>query len=340
MMGVGSPLLWAGFLAFVLLMLLLDLGVFNRKAHRPGLREAGTWTVVWVSLAAAFNLFVLWRFGSQKALEFTTGYLVEEALSVDNLFVFLILFRSLGVPAAYQHRVLFWGILGALVTRGIFILAGAALLAAFHWITYVFGGFLVLTGGRLLFAADLEPHPERNLMARLFMRVFPMTAGYRGAAFLVREGGRRMATPLLLAVVAAEATDVVFATDSIPAVFAITRDPFIVFTSNIFAILGLRSLFFLLAGIMDRFRYLKVGLALVLVFVGGKMVIASWYEVPILASLLVIVGLIGGAVLASALHALPPDPPSSAGADAGAGAGAEAGADTASGPGRDAPREP
>jgi tellurite resistance protein TerC len=302
---VGSPWMWVGFLAFVLTMLMLDLGVFNRKAHTPSLREAGAWTGVWVSLAAIFNFFVWWRFGSEKALEFTAGYLVEEALSVDNLFVFLILFRSLGVPPAYQHRVLFWGILGALVTRGVFIFAGAALLNAFHWITYVFGGFLVITGFRLLFSTEVEPHPERNPMARAFMKLFPMTSDYRGAAFLVIENGRRMATPLLLAVVAAEATDIVFATDSIPAIFALTRDPFIVFTSNIFAILGLRSLFFLLAGIMDRFHYLKVGLALVLVFVGGKMVAADWYHVPIWASLLAIVVLIGGSVLASLLRPLP-----------------------------------
>ncbi|HTE06550.1 MAG TPA: TerC family protein [Planctomycetota bacterium] len=304
--GVGSPALWVGFSVFVVALLALDLGVLNRKAHAPSLGEAARWTALWVGIAAAFNVFVYVRFGHEKGAEFTAGYVVEEALSIDNLFVFLVLFRSLAVPAAYQHRVLFWGILGALVTRGIFILVGSALLDRFHWMIFVFGGFLVITGGKLLFAGEVEPHPEKNIIARMFRRIFPMTADYHGGNFFVHEDGRRKATPLLLAVVAAEATDVLFATDSIPAVFAISRDPFIVYTSNIFAILGLRSLYFLLAGIMDRFHYLKYGLAFVLIFVGGKMLLGESYEVPVLWSLAVILGLLAISIVASLLRPRPP----------------------------------
>ncbi len=301
--GIGSPGLWIGFSVLVLALLALDLGVLNRKAHMPGLGEAARWTAFWVGLAAAFNVFVYLKFGSVKATEFATGYVVEEALSIDNLFVFLVLFRSLAVPAAYQHRVLFWGILGALITRGIFIFVGSALLDRFHWMIFVFGGFLVITGIKLLFADEAEPHPERNIIARSFRRIFPMTADYHGGNFFVHEDGRRKATPLLLAVVAAEATDVLFATDSIPAVFAISRDPFIVYTSNIFAILGLRSLFFLLSGIMDRFHYLKYGLAAVLIFVGAKMLMSETaWEVPIVWSLVIIVGLLAAAIVASLLR--------------------------------------
>jgi tellurite resistance protein TerC len=304
--SVGSPALWIGFLLFVLAMLAVDLGVFNRRAHAPSVLEAGIWTAVWIALAAAFNAWIWIEFGRTAGLEFATGYVVEKALSIDNIFVFLVLFRSLAVPAEYQHRVLFWGILGALVTRGIFILAGAALMASFHWILYVFGGFLVLTGIKLLSQKEIEPHPERNILVRGFMRIYPTTPDYRGGRFLVTEGGRRLATPLLVAVVAAEATDIVFAVDSIPAIFAITRDPFIVFTSNIFAILGLRALYFVLRGMMDRFRYLKVGLAAVLIFVGGKMVAEDVLHVPVVASLLVILGLVGLAIGASLLRPVRP----------------------------------
>ena len=283
--------------------------MLNRRAHTPSLREALVWVVVCVAAAAAFNALLAWKFGHDVALEFTTGYVVEEALSVDNLFVFLVLFRSLGVPSQHQHRVLYWGILGAVVMRGLFVFAGTALIAEFHWILYLFGAFLVLTGFKLVFQGDVEPHPERTVLVRVFTRLMPTTAGYREGRFLVREDGRRKATPLLVALVAAEATDVVFATDSIPAIFAITRDPFIVFTSNIFAILGLRALYFVLAGMLDRFRYLKLGLAGVLVFVGGKMLIEPWHRVTIVASLIVIVSLLGIAVLASILRPAPPAPP-------------------------------
>ena len=266
------------------------------------MREALSWVAACIGSAAVFNLLLYHWFGAQVALEFTTGYVVEEALSVDNLFVFLVLFRSLGVPQQYQHRVLFWGILGAVVMRGLFVFLGAALIERFHWILYVFGGFLVLTGVKLLAAKDVEPHPERNILVRVFTRFVPTTAGYREGHFVVREGGRRLATPLMVALVAAEATDVVFATDSIPAIFAITRDPFIVFTSNIFAILGLRALYFVLAGLLDRFHYLKVGLAGVLIFVGVKMLIEPWLHVPIGVSLSVILGVLGLSVVASLLR--------------------------------------
>jgi tellurite resistance protein TerC len=273
------------------------------------MKEALTWVFVCIGAAAAFNALLYFRFGTQVALEFTTGYVVEEALSVDNLFVFLVLFRSLGVPSLYQHRVLFWGILGAVVMRGVFVFLGAALIERFHWILYVFGAFLVLTGIKLLAAKEVEPHPERNLLVRIFTRFVPTTAGYREGRFLVMENGRRHATPLLVALIAAEATDVVFATDSIPAIFAITRDPFIVFTSNIFAILGLRALYFVLAGLLDKFHYLKVGLAGVLIFVGVKMLIEPWFHVPIGASLAVILGTLALAVLASMLRPASPGNP-------------------------------
>jgi tellurite resistance protein TerC len=301
--SVGTPALWIGFTAFVLAMLALDLGVFHRSAHAVRFREALAWTVVWIGLALLFNLFVYERFGPERGLEFLTGYLIEKALSVDNIFVFVVVFSFFGVPAAYQHRVLFWGIVGALVMRGVFILAGAALLERFHWVIYVFGAFLVMTGVKLLVHRTVEIHPEQNPAYRLFRRLVPSVPEYRGQSFTVVEGGRRLATPLLAVLVVVEATDLVFAVDSIPAIFAVTRDPFIVYTSNIFAILGLRALYFLLADVVDKFRYLKIGLALVLCFVGLKMLIADVYHVPIRVSLAVVGALLGGSVLASLARA-------------------------------------
>jgi tellurite resistance protein TerC len=302
MESIGSPMLWAGFTAFVLAMLALDLGVFHRKSHEVGVREALTWSVVWVSLALLFNYGVYHYFGPQRGLEFLTGYLIEKALSVDNIFVFLMLFSYFSVPAAYQHRVLFWGILGALVMRAIFIALGAALLAKFHWVIYIFGALLVVTGIKMLrTSGSHDIHPERNPVYRLFQRFVPAVDSYRGDRFLVREGGRWVATPLMAVLVAVEATDLVFAVDSIPAIFAVTSDPFIVYTSNIFAILGLRAMFFLLAGVMDKFEYLKVGLALVLTFVGTKMLLTEIYKIPIGASLGVVAALIAGSVIASLL---------------------------------------
>jgi len=305
--SIGTPWLWIGFTVFVLAMLALDLGVFHRKAHEVGVREALIWTGVWISLALVFNVGVYFWFGSERALEFLTGYVIEKALSVDNIFVFIVVFSAFAVPTKLQHRVLFWGILGALVMRAIFIVIGAALLHRFHWVIYIFGAFLVFTGIKLLLQRHAEVHPERNPLFRLFRRFVPSVSDYREGHFTVVEGGKRYATPLLLVLVAIEVTDLVFAVDSIPAIFAITTDPFIVFTSNIFAILGLRALYFALAGIMGKFHYLKVGLSLVLVFVGAKMLVAGFYKIPIWASLGIIVALLGGSMVASLLR--PPTKP-------------------------------
>lgn len=306
--SVGTPVLWIGFTLLVLAMLGLDLSVFHRRAHEVRVKEALVWTAVWISVSLLFNVGVYFWFGSERALEFLTGYLIEKALSVDNIFVFLVLFSYFAVPPALQHRVLFWGIVGALVMRAVFILLGAALLQSFHWVIYIFGGFLVFTGVKLLLQRGSEVHPERNPLFRQFKRLIPAVGDYRGPRFTVVENGKRLATPLLLVLVAIEATDIVFAVDSIPAVFAVTRDPFIVYTSNIFAILGLRALYFVLAGVMDRFHYLKVGLALVLVFVGGKMTLTDIYRVPIAVSLAVIAFLLAGAVVLSLLRPPAPGP--------------------------------
>jgi tellurite resistance protein TerC len=297
--SVGSPALWAGFTFFIVGLLALDLGVFHRRAHEIGFREALSWSVVWVSLALGFNLLVYYWFGTTTALEFLAGYLIEKALSVDNIFVFLLIFSYFAVPRAYQHRVLFWGILGALVMRAVFIVLGAALLHAFHWIIYIFGALLVVTGYKMLRAGDVEVQPERNPVYRLFKRLVPAVSEYRGARFFTMENGRRHATPLLLVLVAIECTDLVFAVDSIPAIFAVTRDPFIVYTSNIFAILGLRAMFFMLAGIMGMFEHLKIGLAMVLMFVGSKMLVSDIYKIPIGVSLAVVATLIGGSIVSS-----------------------------------------
>jgi tellurite resistance protein TerC len=299
--SIGTPALWIGFTAFVLAMLALDLGVFHRQAHAVGIREALVWTVVWIGLALGFNVGVYAWFGPDRALEFLAGYLIEKALSVDNLFVFLVLFSYFAVPAKLQHRVLIWGILGALGMRAGFILAGAALIQTFHWVIYLFGAFLVFTGIKLLAHKDDDIHPERNPVLRLFRRVVRAVPDYRGARFAVSEGGRWYATPLLMVLVVVEVTDIVFAVDSIPAVFAITTDPFIVFTSNIFAILGLRALYFLLAGMIGKFQYLKVGLGLVLAFVGAKMLLVDVVRVPIALSLGIVSGLLGLSVVASLL---------------------------------------
>ena len=306
--SVGSPALWAGFIGFVLVMLAVDLGVFNRRAHEIRMREALIWSLVWISLSLLFGAWIWRHFGAVRGLEFFTGYLLEKALSVDNLFVFIVLFSYFAVPVKLQHRVLFWGILGALVMRAIFIVTGAALIHRFHWIIFVFGAFLVFTGIKLLLHRGGQMHPERNPVFRIFRRLVPLTTDYRGARFFVKEGGRWLATPLLMVLVVVEATDIVFAVDSIPAIFAITTDPFIVFTSNIFAILGLRALYFLLAGMMGRFRYLKVGLGLVLVFVGIKMLLADAVELPVVVSLGVIATLLGGSIAASLLRSAPERP--------------------------------
>src|SRR5512147_474683 len=282
---IGSPLLWAGFVAFVLAMLAIDLGVFHKNAHEVSLKEAGAWSAVWVVLAVVFNVAVYQWFGAERALEFTTGYLIEKALAVDNIFVFVVIFTTFSIPAIYQHRVLFWGVLGALAMRAVFIVLGGAFLQRFHWAIYVFGGILAITGVKLLLQRNQEMHPERNPLVRGFQKIFPVSHELAGDKFTVIRDGKRFATPLLLALVAVEVTDLIFAVDSIPAIFAVTEDPFIVFTSNIFAILGLRLMYFLLAGVMNRFHYLKIGLALILGTVGLKMLLAGVVKIPIFASL-------------------------------------------------------
>jgi tellurite resistance protein TerC len=298
---IGSPLLWAGFVMFVLAMLAIDLGVFHKQAHEVSLKEAGIWSAVWVALAALFNVGVHLWFGPDRALEFTTGYLIEKALAIDNIFIFVVIFATFAIPGIYQHRVLFWGVLGALMMRAIFIVLGGAFLQRFHWAMYVFGAILAITGIKLLLQRNQEIHPERNPLVRAVHKLFPLTPEFHGGKFLVLKNGRRYATPLLMALVAIEVTDLIFAVDSIPAIFAITKDPFIVFTSNIFAILGLRSLYFLLAGVITKFAYLKVGLSVVLIFVGGKMLVMDVYKLPIAASLGIIAGILGSSMVVSLL---------------------------------------
>ena len=297
--------MWSAFTVVILTMMALDLGIFHRKAHSVRPREALIWSLVWVSLAAGFA-GVLWRLdGHQTAIEFATGYIVELALSVDNLFVFLLLFAFFKVPESLQHRVLFWGIIGALVLRALMIAAGAALLGRFHWIIYVFGGFLVITGIRMLVQDDNEMEPERNPILKLVRRLVPVTDHFEGDRFFTRAPWgpdqiiRTVATPLFVVLVLVETTDVVFAVDSIPAVFGVTRDPFVVYTSNVFAILGLRSLFFLLAAVVHRFWLLKPALSLVLMFVGAKMLTSNFYHMPTWVSLVVIIAALGGAVVLS-----------------------------------------
>lgn len=298
-MDTSSLPLWIGFNLFVLALLALDLGVFHRHAHEVSFKEAASWSAVWIALALVFNLGIWHWFGEQKALEFLTGYLIEKSLSVDNIFVIALLFSYFAVPARYQHRVLFWGILGALVLRAIFIGAGAALLAHFHWIIYLFGAFLVVTGLKMALTRESGIEPEKNPVLRLLRRWIPVTDRFHGQNFFVRENGVRLATPLFLVLVLVETTDLIFAVDSIPAIFAVTTDPFLVYTSNVFAILGLRSLYFLLAGVMHKFTYLKLGLAAILVFVGIKMSIVGFYAIPAWVSLAVIAALLATAIGAS-----------------------------------------
>ena len=290
---------WSGFHAFVFLMLALDLGVFNRRIHAPTVREAGIWSAVWISLALVFNGLIFQAEGSQKGLEWLTGYVLEKSLSVDNLFVFVLVFQSFGVELRHQHRMLFWGVLGALVMRAAMILAGTALLNRFEWMMYVFGGFLIYTGLKMLLVKEEAVDPAQNPMVRAFRRFIPFDESGGHERFSVVREGRRLATPMLLVLLTIEMSDLIFAVDSIPAVLAVTRDPFVVYTSNIFAILGLRSLYFLLARMMDRFHRLKTGLAVVLAFVGVKMCIAHWVPIPVEYSLLVIAAVLAGSVIAS-----------------------------------------
>jgi tellurite resistance protein TerC len=307
-----GPGVWAGFTGLVVLLLALDLGVLNRRTHALSLREAAWWSGGVITLAALFAGFLWWREGLAHAVEFTTGYLVEFSLSVDNLFVFLLVFQYFAVPPALQARVLKWGIFGAIVLRGLMIGLGAILLARFHWVTYLFGAILIVTGIRMLRAGgEVRIEPERNPVVRLARRFLPVTPAYEGSRFFVRSRAGLYATPLFLVVLVVEWSDIVFAIDSIPAIFAITRDAFLVYSSNVFAILGLRALFFLLAGVMDRFHYLKVSVAGILVYVGAKMAASGWVTVSAAVSLAVILGLLTAGVVASHLRprrAAPPAP--------------------------------
>src|SRR5215469_14723914 len=298
---MDAPLHWIGFISFILVAVALDLGVFHRKAHKISIKEPLAWSVVWITLAIAFGLWILRGYGRQPALEFFTGYVIEKSLSVDNLFVFLVIFRVFAVKDKYQHSVLAYGIVGALLMRGIMIAAGAALVERFEWVMYLFGAFIIYAGLHMLVARDAESHPENNFLVRYVSKHIRLTRDYREDRFFVWENGKRYATPLFLVLLVVEITDVTFAVDSIPAIFGITRDPFIVFTSNVFAILGLRTLYFLLAGVLDKFVYLKIALALVLIFVGGKMIVEPWLHISVGISLGVVMAMLAIAVISSLL---------------------------------------
>lgn len=295
-------ILWIGFNAFVVAMLALDLGVFHRKSHEVSVKEALIWTAVWIMLALLFNVFIYVYFDKELAIEFLTGYLIEKSLSVDNIFVIMLIFSYFHVPSAYQHKVLFWGIFGALIMRVFFIFAGIELIHRFHWLIYIFGGFLIITGVRMLFSDDSKIDPEKNIFVKIVRMIIPITNRYHEDKFFVRVAGVLWATPLLLVVVVIEATDLVFAVDSIPAILAVSDNSFIVYTSNVFAILGLRSLYFALAGIEKYFKYLKYGLAAILVFVGTKMAIADIFKIPVYISLITIAIILCISILASVVR--------------------------------------
>lgn len=308
MVSIAKPWMWAAFLIFVVLMLILDLFVLGgRKSHKVTIKEAATWSIIWVSLALTFNALLWWylkqttgiEIANQKAIEFLTGYIIEKSLSVDNIFVFLMIFAAFKVPAEHQRRVLLYGVLGAIILRASMILAGAWLVQEFHWILYVFGGFLLITGLRMIIVAEKTPDLENNLALRIARKHLRISKDYHGNKFVIRNNGVYYFTPLFLVLLLIEFSDVIFAVDSIPAIFAITLDPFIVFTSNIFAILGLRALYFLLLDIADRFHLLKYGLALVLMFIGFKMLIAYWIKIPTITSLLVIMLTLLTSIIAS-----------------------------------------
>jgi tellurite resistance protein TerC len=294
--------MWVAFNVFVLAMLAVDLGVVHRRAHEVTLKEALIWSGIWIALALLFALGIYVWYGSRPALEFLTGYLIEKSLSVDNIFVFVLIFSYFKVPARYQHEVLFWGILGALVMRAMFIFAGIALLQRLHWIMYVFGALLVLTGIKMAMEKDKEIHPDKNPVLKLFRRLVPVTEGYHADRFFVQQDGQYAATPLFIVLLVVETTDVIFAVDSIPAILGITVDPFLVYTSNVFAILGLRALYFALAGVMQLFHYLHYGLSAILVFVGAKMLLADVYKLPVGVALGVIAGILLIAIIASLMR--------------------------------------
>jgi tellurite resistance protein TerC len=298
-MPANETLLFILFNLFIIGLLALDLGVFNRKAHTIGVKEAAVWSVVWIVLSLAFNVGLYFYAGTTTALEFLAGYLLEKALSVDNIFVFILIFSYFGVPSRYQHKVLFWGVLGALVMRSVFIATGALLISKFEWILYFFGAILVVSGWKMMFQKEVAVHPEKNILIRIAKRLYPVKTGFDTPKFFVKEKGKTYITTMFLVLLTVETTDIIFAVDSIPAVFAVTRDPFIVYSSNVFAILGLRALYFVLAGVMTRFFYLKHGLSLILIFVGIKMLIADFHHIPITVSLAVIALVLTASVIAS-----------------------------------------
>jgi tellurite resistance protein TerC len=302
---MGTPLLWIFFNIFVLAAVAMDLGVFSRRLHKVGLREAAISSAAWVLLSILFGLGVLYYFGHQKGLEFFTGYLIEKALSLDNLFLFLVIFRTFSVDERLQHRLLQWGVLGALVMRGVMIAAGAQLIERFSWIMYVFGAFLVYAGIHMLFSKKDQIHPENTPLFKFASRHLRMTSEYQGRRFFVRLKDKLHVTPLFLVLLVVEVTDVTLAVDSIPAVFGITRDPFIVYTSNVFAILGLRAMYFLLAGVLNRLRFLTLGLSFVLLFIGGKMIAELWIHISEVVSLSVVAGILAVALVASLLFPSP-----------------------------------
>jgi len=303
---MDTPLLWIGFNLFVLASIALDLGVFNRRLHKISLREAGLFSLLWVALSVLFGFGLLHYYGRQASLEFFTGYLIEKALSVDNLFLFLVIFRTFAVDERYQHRMLEWGILGALVMRGAMILAGAELVERFSWVLYVFGAFIVYAGIHMLFVKKEKVHPEKSFIFRMARKHLRVTHDYEGEHFFVRSHGKLFATPLLLVLLVVEITDITLAIDSIPAIFGITQDPFIVYTSNVFAILGLRAMYFLLAGVLTRLRFLTVGLSFVLSFIGLKMMAHDWIDIPEHISLIVVGGILLLALGASLVYPAKP----------------------------------
>ncbi|MDM7996909.1 MAG: TerC family protein [Acidobacteriota bacterium] len=299
--SIGTPLFWVSFIAVVLILLAIDLGVFHRRAHAVGFREATAWSVFWIVLSALFGLWISLHFSRQHGLEFFAGYLIEKALSVDNIFVFILIFSYFSVPARLHHRVLFWGILGALIMRALFIAAGAALIQTFHWVIYIFGAFLVFTGFKILSKGETEVDPQKNPVVRLFQKIVPMTTGFESGKFFQRHAGKIVATPLALTLVTVEVTDLVFAVDSIPAIFGITHDPFIIYTSNVCAILGLRALYFLLAAVVNRFVYLGTGLGIILMFIGVKMLLSGFFAIPIGLSLAFVAAILAGSIILSLL---------------------------------------
>ncbi len=295
-------ILWISFNIFILLMLALDIGVIQRKTHIIKVKEALLWSSVWIILALLFNVFIYYEFGKEKALEYFTGYILERSLSIDNIFVFVLMFSYFKVPEEYHHRVLFWGVIGALISRAALIGVGSVVVAKFGWILYIFGGFLVYSGFKMAFQSQVNIEPENNVAVRTFKKVFPVTTGYHEGKFFIIEKSKRFATPLLIALLAIEFTDIVFAFDSIPAIFAVTKDSFIIYTSNIFAILGLRTTYFALSGLMNKFHYLQIGLAMILIFIGMKMLITNFYKITLGYSLGIIAIILLASIIISILN--------------------------------------